>query len=373
MRYDTDGSLEISGARRVHTWSPRLGFAIALDKGSKTVLRLSGGLYHDAEHTNLAGAFIHNTLLAKRAVNLNWNPALGGLSNPFYDPRDPTGSAARLRQFLAEAFARNRIPDLNAIPVQALAPSINGIDDNFTVPENQQLLAGLSRQLTQSMSVSADYIYSKTCFLLVLRDTNVTPANTRPNPNFASIGSAGSYGRGQYSALALGFDLRQTKRHGGFSYTLARCNDNTGTILQGGSATSPFNLEIDRGACDNDRRHTLVARGGYNLPFGLEASTIYTYRSAPPYSATTAPLPLFTRFEPRNRRRADDFSSWDMRFGRNTRITERVSVRLFAEFFNLLNQRNFTGFVGNNLSSSFLKPTSALPPRRIQFGARVDF
>ncbi len=169
------------------------------------------------------------------------------------------------------------------------------------------------------------------------------------------------------------YDLRETKLFGGLSYTWAKCDDNTSGILTGIFATSPFNAEIDRGPCDNDIRHTLVARASYDLPLGFELSSIITYRSAPPFSATSAPLPLFTRFEPRNQRRGDNFSSWDLRFGRNTRIGERVSARFFFEFFNLLNHRNFTGFVGNVLSSRFGQPQSAEPPRQIQIDFRLDF
>lgn len=374
IRYDTDDSLAVSGAKRVHTVSPRLGIAWSLDREGRTVVRASGGFFHDSEHTNLANVFILNNLLLDRALILNGNPALAGLFNPFYDPRDPAGSAARLRQFLAEAFAQGRIPDLSSLAVRSLPRSVNGIDSDFTVPVNRQLVVGISRELTRSMAVSADFVYSKAKSLLVWRDQNLSRQGTAIDANFASKTFAGSVGEGSYRALALRFDLRQAKGYAGLSYTWANCEDNTSSTLGGNTATNPFNLEVDAGSCDTDIRHTLVVRGSASLPLGFEVSSILSARGPPPYSATTsAPLPRFTRFEPRNGRRGDGFFSWDVRIGRSTRITKHVSARLFLEAFNVLNHSNFSAFVANASSAQFGQPSEALAPRRLQVGLRVDF
>lgn len=374
IRYDTDDSLAVSGAKRVHTFSPRLGIAWSLDRGAKTVVRASAGLFHDSEHTNLANVFILNNLLLDRAVILNGSPAAAGLFNPFYDPRDPAGSAARLRHFLADAFALGKTPELDAIPARSLARNVNGIDSDFTVPVNRQLLVGLSRELTHGMAVSVDLVYSKAKSLLVWRDQNRSPQGTAIDPDFGSKTFAGSVAAGNYRAVALRYDMRRPKGYAGLSYTWARCDDNTSSTLSANAATNPFDLEVDAGPCDTDIRHTLVVRGSASLPVGLEVSSILTARSAPPYSAiTSAPLPLFTRYEPRNRRRGDDLLSWDVRIGRNTRITERVSARLFLEVFNVLNHSNFSAYVANVSSAQFGQPSAALAPRRLQIGLRLDF
>ncbi|HEV8317619.1 MAG TPA: TonB-dependent receptor [Vicinamibacterales bacterium] len=373
IRYDTDDSLAISGAKRVHTLSPRLGFAWSLDQQAKTVVRASGGMFRDSEHTNLADVFILNNRLLDRAVILNWNPAFGGLFNPLYDPVDPAGSAARLRQYLADAYAQGRTPDLTRIPARSLARSVNGIDSDFTVPVNRQLTLGIAHELTRSMAVSADFIYSTPKSLLVWRNVNISPQGTAIDPSFGSKTFAGSLAEGTYRALALRFDVRQAAGHAGLSYTWARCDDNTSGTLGGDTATNPFDLSVDAGPCDTDVRHTLVIRGGARLPLGLEASSIFTARSAPPYSATTsASLPLLTRYEPRNRRRGSGFSSWDVRLGRETRI-KRLSARVFLEAFNVLNHRNFSAYVANVSSAQFGLVSDAFPPRRLQIGVRMDF
>jgi TonB-dependent receptor-like protein len=351
IRYDTDDSLAISGAKRVHTISPRLGLAWSLDQQAKTVLRLSGGLFHDSEHTNLADVFILNNRLLDRAVILNGNPAFGGRFNPFYDPADPGGSSARLRQYLADAYAQGRTPDLAGVAARSLARSVNGIDGDFTVPVNRQLTLGVAHELARSMAVSADFIYSKPKSLLVWRNVNISPDGTTIDPNFGSKTFAGSLGEGTYRALALRFDLRQARGYAGLSYTWARCDDNTSGTLGGNAATNPFDLSVDAGPCDTDIRHTLVMRGGVHLPLGLEASSIFTARSAPPYSAvTSASLPLFTRYEPRNRRRGSDFFSWDIRLGRETRLK-----RLFAR---ASSRRSTSSTIGTSVHSS---PTCSPP------------
>ena len=221
IRYDTDDSLAISGAQRVQTVSPRLGISWSLDRQARTVVRASGGSFHDSEHTNLAGIFILNNLLLDRAVILNWNPAFNGIFNPFYDPRDPTGSAGRLRQFLAEAFAQGKTPDLRAITAPRFAPSVNGIDSGFDVPANRQLTLGVARELTHGVAVSADFLYSKAKSLLVWRNVNLSPQGTAIDPRFGSKTFAGSLGEGEYRALALRSDWRRSKGYGGLSYTWA--------------------------------------------------------------------------------------------------------------------------------------------------------
>lgn len=332
IRYDTDDSLSISGAKRVHTVSPRLGIAWSLDRQARTVLRASAGSCHDSEHTNLANVFILNNLLLERAVILSWSPAFKGLFNPFYDPQDPDGSAARLRQFLADAFAQGRTPDFRAIPTRSLAKNVNGIDEDFTVPVNRQLVLGVSRELTHGMAISADFLYSKAKSLLVWRDENLSPKGTPIDPTFGSKTFAGSLAQGSYRAAALRYDLRVLNGYAGLSYTWSKCEDNTSSTLSGNTATNPFNLDLDAGPCDTDVRHALVVRGGARLPLGFEVSSILTAaapRRIRPRPARPCPSSRTTNHATGG---AEMISSpGNARIGRSTRVTSRVSVRLDPE------------------------------------------
>jgi hypothetical protein len=224
------------------------------------------------------------------------------------------------------------------------------------------------------MAVSADFVYSRAKSLLVWRNENVNPQGAVIDGTRGAKIFAGSLAEGTYRALALRYDVRQARGYAGASYTWARCTDNTSGTLGGDTATNPFDLDVDAGPCDTDIRHTVVARGGLALPLGFEVSTIVAARGAPPYSAvTSAPLPVFTRYEPRNQRRGAGFVSWDVRAAHDTRIAGGLTGKVFVEAFNVLNRRNIKTLVTNVLSPQFGEPSEVFAPRRIQLGLRVDF
>ena len=58
---------------------------------------------------------------------------------------------------------------------------------------------------------------------------------------------------------------------------------------------------------------------------------------------------------------------------KRTNITERVALDFRAEFFNVFNNVNFTPPNSNQSSGQFGRITSALDPRIVQFGLRLQF
>jgi hypothetical protein len=263
------------------------------------------------------------------------------------------------------------VPDVTALP--ETASGTNGVDKNFKTPYTVHALTGMTRLITADLSVSADLIYQRSQHLLVYRDENITPEGTRPDPRFTGKSNAAGIGDGRYRAVAIRADYRHPGIAVGLAYTYSKCDDNTSVIITGGSVTNPFNIDLDRGPCDNDIHQTLVGRGSAQLPFAFDFSSIVSFRSAPPYSATKPPPPLFTRYAPRNGFRAASSQSWDARLARPVRIKERIFATFLIEAFNLLNHRNFTSFVGNANSALFSKPQSAMAPRQVQLGVRVEF
>jgi hypothetical protein len=293
------------------------------------------------------------------------------LNNPLYDPADPAGSAAKMALLLAQAFARNTVPDVSALP--ANTSGTNGVDKDFKTPYTGQALTGVSSLLTSDLTISADLIYERSQHLLIYRDENITPQGTPADPRFAGKLNAAGIGDGRYRAVALRANYRHPGIEGGLAYTYSKCDDNTSAIITGGTVTNPFNINLDRGPCDNDIHHTIVGRGLARLPFAFDFSSIVAFRSAPPYSATKPPQPLFTRYAPRNGLRAASSQSWDARLARPVKIEGGIYATFLIEAFNLLNRRNFTSFVGNANSALFGKPQNATAPRQLQLGLRVDF
>jgi len=69
-------------------------------------------------------------------------------------------------------------------------------------------------------------------------------------------------------------------------------------------------------------------------------------------------------------------SNTDITLMKNTAIYERLNLQFRAEFFNILNQANFSNPVSDVTSTAFGRISSTNPntfPRQIQFGARLQW
>ncbi len=389
LRYDLDGSLAalnplVRVDQGLHTIdrdtdnvSPRAGVAwTPFDNDNRTVIRGGAGLYYDQNHNNVAGILLANTILVDRQLSIN---AFDPGSNPFWP------DVARARQFLAEAFARNTVPDASLLP--GVVSVANDVEQGIQVPSTMQTTAGIAHDFQRGLSVSADVVYSHGFDQYVIKDVNIDRTAAlnenrivRLNPNFIGIFTFGTEGEFDYKALQVQATYRPSARHlAKLSYTLAKNESNTFTILTGGGATNPFDLDEDKGPTDNDAGHVLSVNGSTILPLDIQLSAIASYQSALPYSAITAagqqldadPFP--DRPEPRNARRGDSFFSLDARLAKIVKLGGRRSVTAFVEGFNLTNTTNFTSYVGTVTSNLFGMPTFAFPKRRMQLGFRVDF
>ncbi len=389
VRYDLDGSLTAlnplvrldRGLHRIDrdtdNVAPRAGFAwTPFDNSHRTLIRGGAGLYYDQNHNNTAGILLVNTILVDRIVVVNaFNPGL----NPFWPDIE------RPRRILAEAFARNTIPDVASFP--GLVGSADDVEEEIQIPATTQVTLGVAHDFERGVSVSADLVYAHGFDQLTSRDVNIDRnialnenRIVRLNPNYTAIFTFGNDGYLDYRALHLQATYRPSARHlGKLAYTLAKNESNTFTILTGGGATNPFNLDEDKGPTSNDIRHVLGFGGSTILPLDVQLSAILSYTSALPYSATTPlqldPDPFADRPEPRNARRGDRFFTLDVRLAKIVKLGGRRSVTAFVEGFNLTNTTNFlqTGYVGTVTSNLFGMPTTASPKRRTQLGFRIDF
>ena len=120
----------------------------------------------------------------------------------------------------------------------------------------------------------------------------------------------------------------------------------------------------DHGPSGEDIRHRFVVSGVFELPCKFQLSTLAQFESARPYTmATPEDANGDQDFTDRavvngvptslDAFRGSPYQQVDVRVSRDFRINERVSVRPFAEMFNLLNRSN----PGNN----YIPDISALP------------
>jgi hypothetical protein len=178
------------------------------------------------------------------------------------------------------------------------------------------------------------------------------------------------------------------------SYVYSHCTDGAYTYggLGGNNGTSawtnPYDGDIEKGNCGFDIRHNLTLNVVYRLPFkgnrlveGWQLSGIESYRTGVPFSVgigydrallsnnfasvrpdviagcdTTAnqtPQHWFNKAcftlpaagtignLGKNTLTAPGYVTTDVSLSKDTRITERVSAQLRAEFFNVFNHANF--------------------------------
>ena len=69
----------------------------------------------------------------------------------------------------------------------------------------------------------------------------------------------------------------------------------------------------------------------------------------------------------------DGIINTDFGASKSIAITERMSIMLRGEFFNILNHANFTGVVGNIASSEFGTATGTMPGRIGQVSGKFIF
>ena len=388
VRYDLDGSYTAlnslvrtdKGLNRVRldrdNVAPRLGIAwTPFRDAGRTLVRAGAGIYYDENHSSMGRLLLTNSILVDRSVTINASsPAL----NPFWP------DVNRARRFLAEALARNTVPNIDF-------GGTADLDENLQIPYTIQASAGVSRDFGGGFTASVDGVYARGLDQYTIGDINIdreaalradNPRIVRLNPNYTFINRYGNEGRFTYRALQVQLGWTPNPRNAVcLSYTLAKNESNTNTALigigGGGGSTNPFDFEEDFGPTNNDIRHNLSVNGVTTLPLGFQVSGILSARSALPWSVLATeqldPDPFFDRREPRNSRRGDGYFSLDLRLARAFSIRDRWSATAFVEMFNVTNETNYVGYVGTFTSTRFGQPTEALEKRRTQVGLRVDF
>ena len=392
VRYDLDGSYTAlnslvrvdRGLKRARVdrdnIAPRVGIAwTPFHDAGRTLVRGGVGVYYDENHLNVATHLLWNGILPERSIVLD--ASIPGL-NPFWP------DVARARRFLAEALARNTIPNISVVG------GTPDIEQDLEVPYTIQASAGVSRDFGRGWTASTDLVFARGLDQYLIRDVNydrqaaLEGRSVRVNPNYSFINRYGNGGKFTYRALQVQVGFAPRPGHLlRLSYTLAKNESNTNTALMGISAeraglpadagaTNPFDYEEDFGPTNNDIRHNLSVNAVTTLPLGIQVSGILSARSASPWSVTTEQLdtdPFPDRPEPRNSRRGDGFFSLDTRLAKVFPIRARSVATAFIEIYNVTNATNYVGYVGTRGAAQFGQPTAALEKRRVQLGLRVDF
>jgi hypothetical protein len=348
-------------------FAPRLGFAYSPGARGNTVIRAGAGLYfNDLAQNGWVDAF--------RAVT----PGAVGLLGP---------------------------GDQGAI-----------IDPNYHSPYAIQFSAGLEHAITKAWRLNINYehqqgVHQYRRYEYVAQDPVLAPNATLPAtaPNISVFRTDN---RSAYDGVS--FAVSHTSRLLDLTahYTLANATTwgaNVGELFDyvNGvtSVTNPFGPG-DHGPSGEDVRHRFVIAGTLHLPGAFEVSTLSQFESGRPFTLGTGVdingdgvandrAVVNGQQTTLDEFRGTPFAQIDMRVSRNFKFGDRISLRPFVEFFNLLNRtnpgNNFVGDIGAlpvpagevdagnvthiclNADCSALQPITSLSQLKKPGGALGDF
>ena len=400
-----------------NNWQPRIGAVYDLRGNGKDVVRAGWGIYYDFGYTNANILFPGLSVQGGSGVIFSASNTAG--------IRNPDGSFFAVGQPITNV--RNEID--TSLPLFSSNVAAPGIKQPWT----SQLSAGWSHELAHNTVLDVDYVHIQG------KDLGVRwPLNTRinggdrryadlalnpPNPTMNM-----SVGESTFDGVNFGVRRRMDK---GISlnawYSLSKAtglgglgvDELTSNLVQ--DSFNPYG-DVQFGPSQRtDARHKITLSAVVQLPWGIYASPIFTYRSA---------LPLFTSYgydnnldgvnndlyptafkfdgvddagvpsfkedgacEFVNCSRGAALSQFNLRVSKVFRLPHGMNIEAIAEGFNLFNAINpafgagvpaagsfFTGTLANHTPNAvFMKPTlyagdAGQPEQRVgQIGFRFTF
>jgi hypothetical protein len=378
LRYDRQ---TLTDATR--DFAPRVGFGWHPGGDARLSIRGGYGMYYTQIQSNLIAGYLVNgldglTTYTATPGQLGFPTCLTGSCLPLsFDPktlpaselpaRDITIGPGK-RSFYEAQFARYGL-NFDLLP---------NYPDKLVNPRSQVVSIGAEREVVKGLFAGGDYVHQHWTDLDRNVDLNapspfdrtapgqvrtVPAANaTRPilpvNGGVRQVNVLMNLGVADYDGLQTQVSYRGSRRmFAAVSYTLSKAT-NTTEPDGNGIGSNDSNIarlgEIERGPSLLDQRHRAVITFNYNLPHGITFGTLTQLASARPFNATTGidnngdginnDRPVVNgQIMPKSAFRGTATSDVALYVQGSIRMSERTSLLLRVEGFNLLNHGNYLG------------------------------
>jgi len=370
---------QVFSERSFYTWNsfgPRIGAIYDIAGDGKTVIKASYGLFwHNPGPGVSADA---NPNQNNKSVTYNWNDLNGD------------------RRF--------QLGEQGAVTNTTLSGSIQ-LDPNITQPFSHDVSFYVERQVAASLGARVGFVY-KSEDDLIAQYVPGRPISAYTVPfSFVDIGADGRANTGDErtltllgvpSALASNFPLTNVvqntprfSRYKTVEASLAKRMGNRWSAQAGGSYTWAHDFP---GAYPNDpngnfdqdtSRWDFKLSGTYEAPLKIRVSPLLRHQAGANFARTisvgsaaaTAAGAIYSGTidaEPRNSRRHDNITVFDVRAERSFSLGGTVRLRAMLDLFNITNSNAVeTRTVATG--TSFLRPTAILAPRTARVGVRFQF
>lgn len=379
LRYDRQ---TLTDAQK--NFEPRIGFAWHPGGAARTSIRGGYGMYYTQIQSNLVAGYLVNGLdglttytatptgptstgfpTCLTCVPVNVDPKTVPLAE--LPARDITIQAGR-RDFYVAQFARYGL-NFNLLPFYP---------DKLVNPRSQVFSIGGEREVVKGLFLGGDFVHQHLSGINRTVDLNApTPFdrtavgqlrtvaqanNTRPilpaNGGVRQVNVLMNLGVADYNGLQTNFSYRgNRKMYAAVSYTLSKA---TNTSEPDGNGINPNDANIarlgeqERGPSVVDQRHRAVITFSYRLPYQFTVGTLSQFASSRPFNATTGvdnngdgannDRPVINGVViPKSAFRGTPTSDVAIFVENRIRLSERTSLLLRLEGFNIFNHANMLG------------------------------